>query len=144
MKKIFLLVCIIATIFSCKIIEVFHPSNPESNIVSCWKLVELLDYPGNDSGTYQPVISEKQLIFRKDGIVKSNFMFCCLGDASNLKTDSYAKYDDTKKTINFYYSYNKKRKQVALHYYYLNDSILELDHPCEEGCGEKYLKIKQK
>lgn len=144
MKKIFLLVSIIATSFSCKKKEVIQPNIPESNIVSSWKLVEVYADPGDGSGKYQPVVSEKQLIFQKDGIVKSNYMFCVVGDASFAKKESYAIYDDTKRTITYDTCLSKKVIPESLPYTYLNDTILELTHFCIEGCGERYLKIKLK
>ena len=144
MKKIFLLVSIIATSFSCKKTEVIQPTVSESNIVSSWKLVEVYADPGDGSGKYQPVNSEKQLIFQKDGIVKSNYMFCAVGDASFTKKESYAIYDDTKRTITYDTCLSKKVNPESLPYTYLNDTILELTHFCIEGCGERYLKINQK
>lgn len=144
MKKIFIVVCIIITSFSCKKTEVIQPTIPDSNIVSCWELIEVYVDPGDGSGTYNPVVSEKQLIFQKNGIIKSNYMFCGVGDISYLKKDSYAKYDDTKRTITYDTCLSKKVDPETLNYTYLNDSILEVKHFCIEGCGEKYLKIKQK
>lgn len=105
-----------------------------------WKLVEVLADPGDGSGTFQPVNSQKRLAFSDDGTVRANSGMCSMQNEptpGNQGTFSVVgNYDSTSSLIT--------PNCPALSYtlsYTINGNELIIIYPCIEACQERYIKL---
>jgi hypothetical protein len=127
MKKLILLLFLSGLLFSC------HKNEEElapTSLAGTWKLNEVLSDPGDGSGTFQPVSSNKNLVFVSDNKVTSNSQICDFSIESN--SSSTASYSQATSTINC--------SNFIIHYE-LKANTLILSYPCIEGCQAKYIKV---
>lgn len=127
MKKTILLLAILGVLFSC------HKNDEElapTSLAGTWKLTEVLADIGDGKGTFQPVSSNKNLVFVSDNKVTSNGQICDFSLESN--SSSTASYSQANSTINC--------SNFVIHYE-LVDNTLILSYQCIEGCQAKYIKV---
>ncbi|MFA5419823.1 MAG: hypothetical protein WC341_15325 [Bacteroidales bacterium] len=107
-------------------------NNENPQLISKWKLIEQLADPGDGSGVFTPVESDKTIEFFVNGEVISNGSLCTM----NFETGSVGKgkYDTTVNSI-FPEDCNSTEYQIS---YSIIDSELILYYPCIEGCAQKY------
>lgn len=130
MKNIILgLVVLLGAVNSCS-----DSAAIENELTGSWKLVETLADPGDGSGTYQPVESQKTITFNSDGtVIVLNGSFCPTGGESN--PSGVGAYSIKDMMI------NPKDCESGIQFE-LKDSTLILSFPCIEPCGEKYVKVE--
>lgn len=131
MKKSILLLAMTSLLFSCHKNEAELP--PNSSLAGTWKLTELLQDPGDGSGTFQAVKSNKNIVFTSNNQVTSNGILCDMSIESNSKTTG--SYSETDSTI------NPSNCQNRIIHYELNATTLILSYPCIEACRAKYIKV---
>ncbi len=130
MKNFFLLILIIGFVTSCnKNDEISNLSDIEGR----WKLSEVLADPGNGSGTFQSVTSNKTLEFDNNGNVTSNGFICDMSTGTNL--NSSGTYSLTNRTI---YSNSCPNNTIQFE---LNNGSLILTYPCIEPCKAKFIRL---
>lgn len=128
MKKSIVLLPLLALLFSC------HKNDDElapASLAGIWKLTEVLVDPGDGSGTFQPVNSNKNIVFISNNRVTSNGVLCDMSIESDSNTT--ATYSEANSTINCQ-NFGIK--------YELNTNFLILFFPCIEGCQAKYVKVQ--
>jgi hypothetical protein len=109
----------------------------ESGLVSQWHLVELLSDPGDGSGTFQAVSSEKTVSFFDDGTITSNGSLCTMGtDVSSASSGTYSISDSTITVDNCNFT---PPFPVS---YQSEGAFLIINYPCIEPCREKYEQIE--
>ncbi|MFC4094414.1 hypothetical protein [Euzebyella saccharophila] len=118
-----------------------NPENP--GLIGTWLLVEQYTDPGDGSGEYQKVDSEKSIEFLEDGIFKSNGELCDLNSDAGANTSGAYVMNDT--IISQFSSENYLLPDGCTTedfkiFYHLEEGSLVLSYPCIEGCGQKYLK----
>ena len=103
-------------------------------LTGTWKLTEMLSDPGDGSGTYNPVQSERILIFNSNGSVSSNGSLCYM----SLQTGSWESgtYSLADSTINVE---NCDDTPLPIRFI-LSSNTLELLLPCIEPCKMKFNK----
>ena len=126
----FLFASIFITLFSCNKGEISSETSP---LIGNWKLTEILADPGNGSGTFNPVTSNKTLTFDANGTVSSNGTICDMSTASN--TSSTGTYTATSTSIN-----SSSCPSTTLIYELIGTTLI-LNYPCIEPCKAKYIKI---
>lgn len=124
-SNILLLSILVFLFTSCKKDEI-----PE--LVNSWKLIEILADPGDGSGTFQPVTSNKVVSFYGDGTVSCNGILCQMSTESG--TSSAGSYSESEMTI----TPENCGIMAYVITYELQNSNLILNHPCFEPCREKY------
>ena len=130
MKNFFLLILIIGFVTSCnKNDEISNLSDLEGR----WKLSEVLADPGNGSGAFQSVTSNKTLEFDNNGNVTSNGFICDMSTGTNL--NSSGTYSLTNRTIN---SNSCPNNTIQFE---LNNGSLILTYPCIEPCKAKFIRL---
>ncbi len=129
MKNIILgLVLLMSALNSCS-----NSAAVENELTGSWKLVETLADPGDGSGTYQPVESEKTITFNSDGTVRVlNGSFCPTGGESN--PSGVGTYSIKDMMI------NPKDCESRIQFEVKNANLI-LSFPCIEPCGEKSVKV---
>lgn len=125
LKYAFLLFATITLFNSCK-------KNQDPELVSKWKLIEQLMDPGDGSGVFTPVISNKTIEFFEDGTITSNSILCQMSSESG--TSSSGMYSESELSITL----DNCGISSFVIYYEIDGSILILNYPCFEACKEKY------
>jgi hypothetical protein len=107
-------------------------SNSNTELTGNWKLTEVLSDPGDGSGTFKTVESNKIITFKSDGTITSNGSICRMTlDADNPKTGTYSTSDLIIKPSDCNgFEYNFEH----------NKDILIINYPCDEPCRAKYRK----
>ena len=131
MKKIVFTLIIVGVLFSCNNDD---DSNSSTELIGNWKLIAVLADPGDGSGTFSVVESEKIITFENSGVITSNGTLCDMSiNADNLTSGTYSIIESTFKSsdcINPDYDYTFEK----------NGAILIIDYPCIEPCQAKYIK----
>jgi hypothetical protein len=105
-----------------------------SDLIGEWKLVEVLADPGDGSGTFHSVSSEKIIEFQSNGIVTSNGSICDMSVES--VSSSSGTYSLSDSTINSSGCSNTPLKIK----FRKEGSGLIISYPCDEACIAKYIK----
>ena len=142
MKK-YLLIVFLVIISSCT----SDDSKPtdETGLIGKWKLIEQLTDPGDGSGTFQPISSERVIEFFSDGTVSINGDLCFMtSEVGETVTGTYIKTSDSNSDIQYEGEIfpNSCSSRSAKVYFDLPVSgNLILWYQCIEGCGQKFTKI---
>ena len=123
MKYLFLSLLIIVALASCD-------KEPciETDLIGEYRLAEMLMDPGDGSGTFQPVNSDKTIEFHNDGTVTSNGDLCFMTIEANSPTSGT--YSITDSTISI-------TGCSDLAFELENDDLI-IHYPCIEGCSAKF------
>ena len=126
MKISFAILVILSLFTSCK-------KNKRDSLTGTWELKEVLMDPGNGSGVFTAVSSDKNLVFHTNGNVNSNGIICDMSIESNTSTSgTYSEIDS---------SIISATCQNLIIKYELSGDTLILIYPCFEACKAKYIKV---
>lgn len=75
MKKIFLLLITTVLFISCNTND-DAPTPEEVSLIGNWRLIEYLADPGDGSGVFTTIDSNKMLTFNPNGVITSNYSLC--------------------------------------------------------------------
>lgn len=133
-NSVFLMTLICIIIFSCSDDDNNQAiSNPE--LIGTWELIEIYGDPGDGSGDFETVESNKTVEFRSDGTIVSNGTLCHPSIASD--SPSFGTYSMADATINVADCTNSP----AVPQYEIDGSKLTISYVCVESCQEKYIKV---
>jgi hypothetical protein len=135
MKKLLILLTVFFSFVSC--------SNSNDNdsgpveLVGTWLLIEQYSDPGDGSGDYTTVNSDKTITFLAGGTIVSNGNLCSMD--TNSGEDTSGTFDALENVINpngcfssnYSLTYELKQSENRLYIYY----------PCIEGCGQNFRKV---
>ncbi len=131
MKKTALILATIGILFSC---DKDDNSNSKSELIGNWKLIEVLADPGDGSGTFSSVESDKIITFENNGIITSNGRLCDMSiNSDNSTSGTYSISElsfNSSDCSNPDYDYTFEQ----------NGNILIINYPCIEPCKAKYQK----
>ncbi len=125
MKNIIFCAFIIATVLSCN-------KNEEavSDLVGTYLLIEVLLDPGDGSGTFESVTSNKTVTLLIDETITSNGDLCAMSqETSGATAGTYSEADGTISSPN-----------CSDLNFELNGNELIIDYPCIEPCRAKFLR----
>jgi hypothetical protein len=105
----------------------------EKEFVGEWKLIETMSDPGDGSGKFHKIDSEKTLKIEPNGKIKSNGELCYLSTTTENRTNGQLIKDSNETILK---SCDKKYKPI----YKLTENFIIVYYPCKEGCAEKYEK----
>ena len=126
MKISFAILVILSFLTSCK-------KNDRGSLTGTWELKEVLMDPGNGSGVFTAVNSNKNLVFHTNGNVTSNGIICDMSIESNTSTSGT--YSENDSTI-----ISTTCPNLILKYEVSGDTLI-LIYPCIEPCKAKYIKV---
>ena len=129
MKKLLLVLLASMLILSCS-----KNSSNDVELLGEWRLVEIYADPGDGSGTFEAVESDKIVEFLSNNTVISNGALCTMGMGSDHSMGSYDPESG------FIHPHNCGGSNVKIHYQIV-DSKLQMSYMCTESCVEKYAKI---
>ena len=134
MKQIIALGLLFATLMACD----ETGSVEDLSLLGSWQLAEVLADPGDGSGTYQPVNSQKTLTFHTDGTFRSTENMCP-GMGNDSRTGRLNLADSTLLIDNCTWWNSEENASLHIEFDGINLYVL---FPCIEPCGEKYRKIE--
>lgn len=140
MKKVFILSMVSIILFSCdKTCNVTDVDQtiPKINLIGNWRLIEVLNDPGDGSGVFRPVDSEKTITFYTDGIVGSNGSLC--GIQMESAPPSNGTYSISDSTITAFNCYGNDSLRFRFN---IVDSKLIISYVCVEECPAKLMKVE--
>ena len=108
--------------------------NKDFELIGTWELIEVLSDPGDGSGTFHKVSSDKVLIFQSDGTILSNGSICDMSIES--VSSSSGTYSLSDSTIN---SSDCPNTPIKIKFH-KTGSTLTISYPCFEACIAKYVK----
>ncbi|WP_417612368.1 hypothetical protein [Owenweeksia hongkongensis] len=127
MKRAALFLLILGTIASCSKDD---DKQTETATGDTYKLIEVLADPGDGSGTFQPVSSNKTIEFKTNGTVVSNGKLCDMSISSNSGTTGTYSFTDSTIT-----SANCSKLPFEI-----TGNHLIIFYPCIEPCQGKFEK----
>src|SRR6266540_1811392 len=130
MKKVLLILTITGVVSACS----KNDDNKTTDLTGTWKLTEVLADPGDGSGTFHSVSSEKTIEFQSNGTVASNGSICDLSVESG--SSSSGTYSLSDSTIN---SPNCPATPLKIRFH-KKGTTLTISYPCDEACIAKYIK----
>ena len=126
MKKTLVILVLLFLIISCK-------KKDGGSLTGTWELKEVLMDPGNGSGVFTAVSSDKNLVLNTNGNVNSNGIICDMSIESNTSTaGTYSEID--------YTIISTACPNLILKYEISGDTLI-LIYPCIEACKAKYIKV---
>ncbi|KOS05249.1 hypothetical protein AM493_03765 [Flavobacterium akiainvivens] len=131
MKTIFSLFAVLLVIVACSDDD-NNNTNPE--LVNTWRLTQILADPGDGSGTFTAVESDKTLKFAANGTVTSNGNLCFMDVAAT--TASSGTYNDANGTITA-----QCEASYTLKYAIENGNLI-ITYPCFEPCKAKFVLVE--
>ncbi|XCF07480.1 hypothetical protein ABI125_06380 [Tamlana crocina] len=106
-----------------------------------WKLIEQLMDPGDGSGTFQPVTSNRVFEFFSDGSVTVNGDMCYITtEIGDKTTGSYVETSESDWNDGEISPPDCSFEDTKI-YYQIEGENLILWYQCIEGCGQKFIKI---
>jgi len=102
-----------------------------------WKLIEQLSDPGDGSGTFQKVDSDKVIQFFEDGTLRSNGSLCFMNSTTN--EDFVATFNEAESLIVI--EDCGSNREFRIEYGLLNGDLI-LSYPCIEPCAQKYERVE--
>lgn len=130
-KKLFFFVALVAFFSSCgKDDSDNNTENLPEGVSSQWKLIAQYNDPGDGSGGFEPVESNKSLVFYDDGTL------VCYGSLCSTLTGSDVSNNGVYDASNFIIT-TEECDQYTVRYAYEDDYLI-LKYPCDEPCHEKY------
>lgn len=132
MNKVPSIILLFLVLISCKSDDSFSAES----IVGTWRLVEVLADPGDGSGEFMRVTSNKTIEFLADGSFTSN------GDICAFSTESNGTSEGSYLTTDTGYSIECEGTFVSNIILELKDNALILTFFCIEPCQQKYKKIE--
>jgi hypothetical protein len=107
----------------------------DTELVGEWKLIEIYSDPGDGSGSFAPVNSQKTITFDENGNITSNGSLCDLSIASDSPSSGvYSLSNSTFTTQDCGFD-------GAIYNFEKVLNVLIISFPCIEGCSAKYVKI---
>lgn len=129
MKKLLILVSLLTAI-SC---DKNDAKNADTELIGKWSLIEVLADPGDGSGSFHAVQSNKIVEFHSDGTITSNGAICDMSiESSNATSGIYSIADSTISSTDCNYQMKIKFEK--------NGSLLIINYPYDEPCRAKYVK----
>lgn len=110
-------------LFSCK-----KENGGSNEIYGNWKLNETMYDPGDGSGKYIKVKEAKFATFDREGNIKGNAITDLVG---------YKILDSVRMEVR-----SNNHSTPLIYRYKLKSSRLELNPPCIEGCGLRFIRVR--
>jgi hypothetical protein len=131
MKKVLFILLAVGILYSC---DKDDDPNSKTELIGSWRLIEILADPGDGSGTFNSVESDKIITFENDGTITSNGNLCDMSIGSDNQTSGT--YSNSELTFS---SANCNNPDYDFTFEW-NGNVLIINYPCIEPCQAKYIK----
>jgi hypothetical protein len=111
------------------------------DLLGKWKLIEQLSDPGDGSGVFNPISSDRTLEFFSNGTVKANGILCYMSyEVGPQSSGSFIAIDDNEYFDGEITPYDCEYSDTKLYYAFEGQNLI-ITYLCIEGCGQKFKKI---
>ncbi len=135
MNKFSIFLVLISVIFlslvSCKKDKI----DPDDILIGTWKLSEILADPGDGTGTFVPVDSDKKITFKTNSKIISN------GNLCNISADTTTPTEGNYSIDKFTFVSENCNNPDYEYSFVIEGNEMIITYPCIEGCKAKYHKI---
>ena len=121
------------------IVILLNCSNDDDNntgILGQWKLAQILADPGDGSGVFTDIDSNKTIIFFEDGTFSSNGNLCFFNSLTQITTEGTFSLENEEIIPISCDSF----AQIILDFK-LEGGLMTVYYQCIEACAERYVKI---
>jgi hypothetical protein len=138
--KNYILILVVLLLVNCSSNE--NSENEDVSLLGKWKLIEQLADPGDGSGVFNPITSNRTFEFFKNGDVTANGTLCFMSsEVGEIGSGTFMEiaggdFSDGEITPN-----NCSINEAVL-YYKLKEGNLIIWYLCIEACGQKFVKIQ--
>jgi len=133
MKKIILLSFLSLAVLACK----DDDDTQENEIVGVWRLIQINLDPGDGSGTFEDVETDKTIEFKQDGTIVSNGSICQASSETGMNSQGSYSLDDF-----IIISEDCVQTEFDITFQLVNSTVI-VSYPCIEGCREKYVPLER-
>jgi len=134
MKKTILLLAFVGILISCSKDE--NDNSETTELIGQWKLIEQLADPGDGSGTFQSIDSQKKLEFFQDGTITSlNGSLCEPYSDEQISTGTYSLSENRIVT-------SCQNTNIGSIGFEIENNNLILNFISNEGLSQKFEKVK--
>lgn len=109
---------------------------PASDLSGTWQLVEVLADPGDGSGTFEPVDSDRTITFGADGAYTATGDLCTFGATADSETSGIF-WPENQNVEPAECVFASPQSGIT---YTIDGDELILAYPCIEACRHKYRK----
>lgn len=129
MKRILIFFSFTYILLSCS-----NDDDTKANVqlIGNWKLIEILSDPGDGTGTFVPVQSNKKIEFKTDGIITTNLSLCDPYSDELINSGTYSNNTITT---------NCENPNIASINFEIQGQFLILNYISVEGYSQKFKKI---
>lgn len=131
MKKNILFLMTIGLLSSCSNDD---QKKSETEVTGTWKLVEIMADPGDGSGTFRSVESDKTIEFKSNGAITTNNSLCNPYSDEMINSGTFSLIDNSITT-------NCQNPNIAKIHFELKNEYLILHFASNEGYSEKFQRI---
>ncbi len=140
MKKAILLLSTLVFV-SCNSDNDDISNNGNLELLGKWKLVEQLVDPGDGSGVFVPITSNRQIEFFSNSTVTVNGVLCYMSsEVGSESSGIYSKLQDNPYNDGQIIPKNCDYSETKLNYK-IENSFLIIWYQCIEGCAQKFIKL---
>jgi heat shock protein HslJ len=132
MKKTILFLLTLSFLISCS--ENNDDNIENTQLIGKWKLIEQLADPGDGSGTFKSIESQKFIEFKDEGIITSNGSLCDPYSDEQISSGTYS-ISEGKITTNC------QNPNIAFIGFIIEDGHLILNFASNEGFSQKFQKL---
>ena len=142
MKYVMIVLMLPALFFSCSKDDPQQiESEPEGGLVGKWQLFEVLVDPGDGSGVFQSVSSDRTIEFFDDGSFVSSYSLCLTDADSDQETTG--RYDPDKSVLEpAECDFPGSNATFEVPYQFKDSHLVVGFPPCIEPCAQKLKKVK--
>lgn len=101
----------------------------ENTLLGKWKLTSTLADPGDGSGQWRPVSEQ------------SDYLYIKFNADSSIESNGYSDFKKYSVTDSVHLEFTRTDKTKIRYWYKVNNSNLELNAPCIEACGERFIRV---
>lgn len=139
-----LILFMLLMIFSCTTKEA-KPDIKNQDLIGKWKVIEQLADPGDGSGTFNPIESDRTIQFFSDGTVTINGDLCYMSSGAGAETSGTFEIiaENTTDTSHdgIIFPIGCDYPETKIYFDLPVSGNLILWYLCIEGCAEKFKKI---
>ena len=132
MKKLLTICFLCMVVSACK----GDDDTTGNEIVGVWRLIQISVDPGDGSGSFQNVDTDKTIEFKADGTLISNGSICTVSTETGM--NSLGTYSLVDFTIT---SEDCVQTELAIRFELVNSTVI-VSYPCIEACREKYVPLE--
>ena len=128
-KKVLLIIVVFLALLNCS-------NDDDITIIGKWKLVQVLADPGDGSGVFRGIESNKTIEFFNDETFSSNGDFCFMTSSTDIESaGTYSEFDNKifveacRNLAGTELSYRRQGKVLIISFF------------CFEACAQKFIKI---